>query len=213
MDKVKKAKGFTLLELIVVIAIISVLMMIAVPNITVMVRDSKINAANDKAQQLYMATQDYLIDLQRQGKSVDDVKDIFGIDSSGVGYIGASNTAVRTTDPIILTPTTFSSPTDAPDTSNSNKKQIDAANKIISQMGADFTGAWIVAIYPKTYTVKFAVYTENPSSAASASNGYNWDGVDAICTSPYTTMSAQEADCKNTASGKLYVGQSPIPLT
>ena len=61
MSKIKKniksLKGFTLLELIVVIAIISVLLMIIVPNMTDYIRTSRIREANDRAQQIYDATQ------------------------------------------------------------------------------------------------------------------------------------------------------------
>ena len=76
MSKIKKniksLKGFTLLELIVVIAIISVLLMIIVPNMTDYIRTSRIREANDQAQQVYVATQDYLNSLQTRGAKVED---------------------------------------------------------------------------------------------------------------------------------------------
>ena len=69
----KKLAGFTLLELIVVIAIIGILTSIAVPSTVSMIRDSKIESANTVAQELYSAAQNYLTDKQIKNQSVGGV--------------------------------------------------------------------------------------------------------------------------------------------
>ena len=162
MSKIKKniksLKGFTLLELIVVIAIISVLLMIIVPNMTDYIRTSRIREANDRAQQIYVATQDYLNSLQTRGAKVEDYFGAvssggtackFGIDSNSkdvtindLRILGSSEASGSS----VITPGTV--------------KWDEAAKGILSGLSEDFAGSWYVEIYPATYTVKFALYSE-----------------------------------------------------
>lgn len=70
MDTIKfsrrahKLKGFTLLEMIVVMAIIGVLASIIVPNTVSQMRDARIEQANAKAKQVYQAVQNYCTQAQ-----------------------------------------------------------------------------------------------------------------------------------------------------
>lgn len=59
-----KFKGFTLLEMIIVMAIIGVLASIIVPNTVSQMRSARIEQANAKAKQVYQAVQDYCNDMQ-----------------------------------------------------------------------------------------------------------------------------------------------------
>lgn len=63
-----KLKGFTLVELIVVIAIIGVLTGVLVPNITAWLRDSKIKTCNSDAKSVFNTAVTVLQDYQLEGK-------------------------------------------------------------------------------------------------------------------------------------------------
>ena len=127
-----KVKGFTLIELIVVIAIIGVLAAILVPSMLGYVRNARISSANANAKQVHTAVSSVLTQL--------------GIDNYALG--GATVKAVTLDEPSgDVIPASW-------DSSNVTDERSD----FISYLGENFSGQGRAWFNPSTYSVYAAAW-------------------------------------------------------
>ncbi len=232
----RKLKGFTLLELIVVVAIIAVMAAVLVPNVMDYIRSNKIRSANEQAQQIFMAAQDYLVSEQTRGVKAADITDGTprlcwiqvntenAVDSSA--YDKSNKTTV--VDSYGIKKSTGSDNTGYVSRTIGSETSYPIADGIESRLEPGFSGSWVVAFYPSTFTVAYAVYNDYYSTTAENEAAVKLIGTNngvksGSCVSRLyryefgigegSAMYIQDEDFKNPDSsiaGHLYTGQFPI---
>lgn len=192
----RKLKGFTIIELMVVAAILAVLCAISVPAALTWVRDSRIRDANEEARLVYSAVQDYLTELE--------IKNIEVKESSSSP--DTMNMYSCSTDNNLPNPISATTPRDqvAEYGAFYSAASVNPALKgkglnLSGALGDSFEGVWAVKFNMNTYTVVEAYWTPYIDGATAQ--------TDVTAAAAFTSGSDQDAYYR--ANG-VAIGKFPI---
>jgi prepilin-type N-terminal cleavage/methylation domain-containing protein len=200
MDKSrgKLLKGFTLIEMIVVIAIIGVLFSGMTFAVSLIVRDSNIEAANSSARDALTYVQDWLIDLEVKNIDLAMMVDYTPGLADGYFQIVSSNCISSTTGNVTLlkgnpyTPgATLEAATIA--TGSVKEEKLLALSRSIPQ---SFTGKWRVIVNASDYTAILAYWQKGDiaTNHVLGNTGHMFPGAQAITGTQMSDQRLQTAD-------------------
>lgn len=174
----KTVKGFTLIELLIVIAIIAILAGISSVLIQGFVRDARLETANNKAQQVYSAVQNTLIQFEitqdykpidayvLNGKSDDETAKYIELQfEMKNGTLNGSDVTVTNLTASSDKTFTYSSSYDFPTASvyadDNGRRFSKLAKYLCDSLSEDFDGYAFVCIDMENYVVDSVVFSED----------------------------------------------------
>ena len=234
LNKSKKLAAFTLVELIIVIAIITVLALIAVPSTITMIRSSRIEAANTVAEDLFRATQNFITDQQIKGKQLYQSSDrdgVFPVEEAAVDntsrkiiFVAYGVDDLDYSD--VLSSGAGGTIVGIGDEATEKMRKTEIMTGIRNYLGDTYKNeefTWACSIDADTYTVEWVLYSEDQVDGAGdiATMIRNVYGSGASKNSLYVesfnvsgsivSNFCQEVDM-NKGYTKYNIGQYPIPF-
>ncbi len=237
LRKPRTLSAFTLLELIIVISCLSILSAIVVPNTIDMIRSNKIEAANSTANQIYLATQNYITDLQIKNKSLywetgtNGHEGVFFVESTNLTKIGKQNKIIFTCQGVYDMKNIGSaqygtvsgvSGKSAQDILNMEIAVLSGVERYLGKDALPVDSHWAAQIDVDTYTVDWVIYSDQATSKDdiqtvvsnyTTKNGYKslYQFVFGGGSEGSAGFASQEYDTRHNTTYPAYVGQYPIP--
>ncbi|MBQ5311907.1 MAG: type II secretion system protein [Oscillospiraceae bacterium] len=232
----KKVRGFTLIELMVVIAIITVLSAIIVPNVIMQIRSNRVTEQNLYARQIYDVTSDYLINLQKRGLNArtyfaetteTDRYCFFTFDNIDKSVDAGTANALTTAGNSKAFDTTSvswnygyaASAINAADTDDRKphaamlgiRRQLTGSTGAAKNNNTDWfdQGSWGVIIDMDTYTCIAAFY--NKDGGATYAGNPRWAGISLTANHPFSSTEEQINALGAPSEQRKNTGQYPIP--
>ena len=177
----KSLKGFTLIEMLVVIAILAILAGISSIVISGFVRDARLETARDKAQTVYTAVQNALVQMEIKQESEIIDPTTYGAGGTFSKYVTLSfvmdNGAITSShdfvidDGTTIVTLTYDYPNSTPATTSAEKKFRKLAKYLTDNLAMDFTGYVYAAIDMEDWMADTVVCVDDYEKVENAANG------------------------------------------
>lgn len=223
----KKLKGFTVVELLIVMAILAIFAGMISIITSGLVRDARLETARDKAQTVYTALQNAVIqmEIKQEGDLLDPTSYVPAVGGTFTKYttlslvidqgnITSSNALVMK-DGTTTFSISFNYPSAADPATDAEKKIRKLAKYITDNLAMDFTGYIYAAIDMEDWVVDSVVFVEDYEKVKNSPNGIEdfvpmFKTKSSGSTNIMTASNGRIPFCKNIYDQKkIYSGKTP----
>lgn len=176
MKSIKRVKGFTLVELIVVIAIIGVLTGVLIPNAVAWIRDSKLKTCNSEAKIVFNTAVTVLQDYQLEGKVLEITSSDGVVDLSKGDAISACDKITQKLGSNFSDNSQWYVRAEASNVSDRNRNTIN----VISALYSDTNASQYIGRYPVPATKKYSSTIGNAKTDTNLTVNFGNSGIDPL---------------------------------